>query len=47
MMITNNGYYLVIAGINILYFIMIRPSRTKIQDDLNLTYQEKAEMDPQ
>ncbi len=46
MMLTHNIYYLVWAGISILYFIMIRPSKFKTQDDLNLAYEEQAEMGP-
>jgi hypothetical protein len=44
-LLTGNIYYLIIAGINILYFITIRPTKFKIQEDLNLAYDEQAEMD--
>jgi hypothetical protein len=46
MLLTNNAYYLLVVGINIIYFIIIRPTKFKIQDDLNLAYEEQAEMDP-
>jgi hypothetical protein len=39
---TGNLFYLVVAGVNILYFIWIRPTKTKIKDSLNLDYNEKA-----
>jgi len=45
MILTGNVYYLIIAGVNILYFIIIRPTKFKLQDDLNLAYEEQAEMD--
>lgn len=45
MLLTGNVYYLIVAGINILYFIIIRPTKFKLQDDLNLGYDEQVEMD--
>jgi hypothetical protein len=45
MLLTGNVYYLILTGVNILYFIMIRPTKFKIQDDLNLTYEDQAEME--
>jgi hypothetical protein len=45
LLLTNNVYYLILAGINILYFIIIRPTKLKILDDLNLNYEEQTEMD--
>ena len=44
-LLTGNIYYLIIAGINILYFITIRPTKFQIHDDLNLAYEEQGEMD--
>ena len=45
MLLTGNVYYLILTGINILYFIVIRPTKFKIFDDLNLGYEDQAEMD--
>jgi hypothetical protein len=45
MLLTSNTYYLIVVGVNILYFIIIRPTKFKIQDDLNLGYEELAELD--
>jgi len=45
LLLTHNVYYLIVVGVNILYFIIIRPTKFKIQDDLNLAYEEQAEMD--
>lgn len=42
---TGNLFYLVVAGINIIYFIWIRPTKAKIEDSLNLDYNEKAAME--
>ncbi|WP_295675965.1 hypothetical protein [uncultured Mucilaginibacter sp.] len=44
-MITSNLFYLAIVGINILFFISIRPTRDKIEEALNLDYNEKAAID--
>ncbi|WP_448699512.1 hypothetical protein ACFGVR_21040 [Mucilaginibacter sp. AW1-3] len=43
--LTANLLYLVVSGIIILFFIVIRPTRDKIETDLNLDYQDKAELD--
>jgi F0F1-type ATP synthase membrane subunit c/vacuolar-type H+-ATPase subunit K len=45
MLLTHNLYYLIVVGVNILYFIIIRPTKFKIQDDLNLAYDEQTELD--
>ncbi|HWZ03158.1 MAG TPA: hypothetical protein VNX40_06060 [Mucilaginibacter sp.] len=45
MMITGNLFYLILVGVNALYFIWIRPTREKIEDTLNLDYNEKAAID--
>lgn len=42
-LITGNFLFLIISGLLVLYFISIRPTRVKIENDLNLTYEEKAE----
>ena len=42
---TGNLVYLIAAGINIIYFIWIRPTKAKIEDSLNLDYNEKAAME--
>ena len=39
-----NLYYLAIAGLNIIYFLLLRPTRSKIEEDLNLSYEEKMEL---
>jgi F0F1-type ATP synthase membrane subunit c/vacuolar-type H+-ATPase subunit K len=44
-LITGNLFYLAIVGINVLYFIWIRPTRNKIEEALNLDYNEKAAID--
>ncbi|AYL96923.1 hypothetical protein [Mucilaginibacter celer] len=43
-LITGNMVFIGIAGLIILYFIYLRPTRQKIEDDLNLGYDEKAEL---
>jgi len=43
--LTSNLLYLAISGIIILFFIIIRPTRDKIETDLNLDYRDKAELD--
>lgn len=45
MLLTNNAYYLIVTGVNIIYFIILRPTKFKIQDDLGLGYGEQAELD--
>jgi hypothetical protein len=44
-LITANLFYLILAGVNIIYFISIRPTREKIEEALNLDYNEKAVID--
>jgi hypothetical protein len=39
-----NLFYLVVAGLNMLYFILIRPTKDKMSDDLNLSYEDKIAM---
>jgi hypothetical protein len=41
-LITGNCLFLIISGLLMLYFISIRPTRVKIENDLNLTYEEKT-----
>jgi hypothetical protein len=43
-MLTGNMVFIGIAAAIILYFIYLRPSKQKIEDDLNLGYEEKAEL---
>jgi hypothetical protein len=43
-MLTGNEFYLVLTGINILYFIWVRPVKDQIADDLNLSYENKEEL---
>jgi len=45
MMLTGNLFYLILVGVNILYFIWIRPTILKIEDALNLDYEEKAALE--
>lgn len=44
-MLTGNLIFLGISGAIIAYFIYLRPTKQKIEDDLNLGYEEKAELD--
>jgi hypothetical protein len=44
-LISGNLFYLVLAGINIVYFIWIRPSKFKILEDLDLDYNENVALD--
>jgi len=44
MLLTSNVYYLIVVGVNILYFIIIRPTKFKIVDDLNLNEQERIDL---
>jgi hypothetical protein len=36
-----NLFYLILVGVNVLYFIWIRPTKSKADDDLNLSYEDK------
>ena len=42
-LITGNFLFLIISGLLMLYFISIRPTKVKIENDLNLSYEEKTE----
>ena len=42
---TGNLFYLIIAGFNILYFILMRPTKDKLKEALNLTYEEEIAME--
>jgi len=44
-LLTGKLIFLAIVGALVAYFIYVRPSRQKIEDDLNLDYEEKAELD--
>jgi len=44
-MLTGNFLFLLISGLIVLYFITIRPTKTKIDNDLNLSYQDQIEFD--
>jgi hypothetical protein len=44
-MLTGNLIFLGISGAIIAYFIYLRPTKQKTEDDLNLGYEEKAELD--
>jgi hypothetical protein len=41
---TGNLFYLIISGLNILYFISVRPAKDKLKEALNLTYEEEIAM---
>jgi len=43
--VTTNLLYLGISGVLIAFFITLRPTRDKIETDLNLDYQDKADLD--
>lgn len=43
-LLTGNLIFLGISGALIACFIYQRPTRQKIEDDLNLSYEEKAEL---
>jgi hypothetical protein len=43
-MLTGNMVFLGISAAIILYFIYLRPTRQKVEDDLALNYNEKAEL---
>lgn len=44
-MLTGNLFYLIISGLIIVYFLFIRPSKDSIDTDLNLSFDEKAELE--
>ncbi|HWD86936.1 MAG TPA: hypothetical protein VG367_02340 [Mucilaginibacter sp.] len=46
-MLSGNLLFLAITGAIILYFLSFRPTREKVSNDLNLDYNEKAELDGQ
>jgi hypothetical protein len=43
-MLSGNVIYLILVGFNVLYFILIRPTKDKLAEDLNLTYEDKTAM---
>lgn len=44
-LLTGNQFFLAILAIILAYFISIRPTRSKIIEDLKLNYNEQAELD--
>jgi len=44
-LLTGNLLLIGISGLLIVYFIILRPTRDKIETELNLDYQEKMELD--
>jgi hypothetical protein len=42
-MLNNNLFYLGVAGLLILYFIFLRPTMEKVENDLDLNFNEKIE----
>lgn len=43
--LSGNFFYLLISGLIIVYFFTLRPTKEKIEKDLNLDYKEKEEFD--
>jgi hypothetical protein len=44
-MLSGNLFFLGVSGLIVFYFIFIRPTKDKIANDLNLGYDEKAELE--
>jgi hypothetical protein len=44
-LLTGNLLYLIFTGLNILYFIWMRPTKDKIEEDMNLSYEDKIAME--
>ena len=44
-LLTGNSFYLIIAGLNVLYFVSFIPTKSKLEDDLNLSYEDKIAME--
>jgi hypothetical protein len=44
-LLTKNWLYLIISGLLILYFVSLRPTKAKTENDLNLSYEEKLVFD--
>jgi len=42
---TSNFLYLIISGVLMLYFLTQRPTKDKIENDLNLSYEDKIQFD--
>jgi hypothetical protein len=42
-LLNNNLFYLVVAGLLILHFIFLRPTMEKVENDLDLNFNEKIE----
>jgi len=40
-----NLFYLIMVGVNILYFLWMRPTKLKVADDLNLNYEDKIALE--
>jgi MFS family permease len=43
-MLTSNTFYLAIAGVLILYMVFLKPSRDRVENDLDLTLEERLEL---
>ena len=43
-LLSGNVFYLILVVFNVLYFVWIRPTKDKIAEDLNLTYEDKIAM---
>lgn len=44
-LITGNLFHIIIAGLIILYFMSLKPGKEKVENDLILTYEQKAQFD--
>ncbi|MES2279170.1 MAG: hypothetical protein V4592_24270 [Bacteroidota bacterium] len=44
-LLTGNLLFLLISGAIVIYFLLIRPTRDRVEADLNLTYEEKIDLD--
>lgn len=43
-LISSNLFYMIFAGIGVLYFLTLKPKNEKISDQLELTYEERTEL---
>jgi hypothetical protein len=43
-LLTGNLLFIGISGLLVLYFLIIRPTKDKVQTDLNLSYEETSEL---
>ncbi len=43
-MLTGNLFYLIVVGINVIWFWTLRPTKEKAKTDLSLSFEEEAEL---